>query len=139
MLRMLEGRAGIEAGQLMLAMPLIRLQAKRGKGEPVVVLPGFMADDNSTFILRLFLRSIGYKAYPSFGAAAGSKMLVMLYDFESGELLACLEAGRLGQIRTGAATGLATRYMARDQAVTVGVIGTGFQARTQLEAVCAVR
>lgn len=64
MLRMLEGRAGIEAGQLMLAMPLIRLQAKRGKGEPVVVLPGFMADDNSTFILRLFLRSIGYKAYP---------------------------------------------------------------------------
>ena len=64
MLRMLEGRAGIEAGQLMLAMPLIRLQAKRGRGEPVVVLPGFMADDNSTFILRLFLRSIGYKAHP---------------------------------------------------------------------------
>ena len=81
----------------------------------------------------------GYKAYPSFGGAAGSKMMVMLYDFGSGELLACLEAGRLGQIRTGAASGLATRYMARDEAATVGVIGTGFQARTQLEAVCAVR
>ena len=81
----------------------------------------------------------GYKAYPSFAGAGGSKMVVMLYDFESGELLACLEAGRLGQIRTGAATGLATRYMARDQAATVAVIGTGFQARTQLEAVCAVR
>ncbi len=63
-LRMLEGRAGAEAGQLMLAMPLIRLQAKRGKGEPVLVLPGFMADDNSTFILRQFLNSIGYKSYP---------------------------------------------------------------------------
>jgi len=63
-LQMLEGRAGFEAGQLLLAMPLIRLQAKRGKGEPVVVLPGFMADDTSTFILRQFLRSIGYKSYP---------------------------------------------------------------------------
>ena len=84
-------------------------------------------------------RVFGYKAYPSFSGAGGSKMLVMLYDFESGELLACLEAGRLGQIRTGAATGLATRYMARDEAATVGVIGTGFQARTQLEAVCSVR
>jgi ornithine cyclodeaminase/alanine dehydrogenase-like protein (mu-crystallin family) len=81
----------------------------------------------------------GYKAYPSFGGPGGSKMMVMLYDFESGALLACLEAGRLGQIRTGAASGLATRYMAREQAATVGIIGSGFQARTQLEAVCAVR
>jgi len=79
----------------------------------------------------------GYKAYPSF--ASGSKMLVMLYDYETGELLACLEAGRLGQIRTGAATGLATKYMARANAATVGLIGAGFQARTQLEAVCTVR
>ena len=79
----------------------------------------------------------GYKAYPSF--ATGGKMLVMLYDYETGELLACLEAGRLGQIRTGAASGLATKYMARANAATVGLIGTGFQARTQLEAVCTVR
>ncbi|MCZ6503785.1 MAG: alpha/beta hydrolase [Gammaproteobacteria bacterium] len=64
MLRMLEGRASAEAAQLMLSMPLIRLQAKRGNGEPVVVLPGFMADDNSTFVLRQFLNSIGYRSYP---------------------------------------------------------------------------
>lgn len=81
----------------------------------------------------------GYKAYPSFGGAGGSKMLVMLYDYESGQLLACLEAGRLGQIRTGAASGLATKYMAREHSSTVGLIGSGFQARTQLEAVAAVR
>ena len=81
----------------------------------------------------------GYKAYPSFAGPGGSKMLVMLYDYQSGELLACMEAGRLGQIRTGAASGLATRYMARCGASTVAVIGSGFQARTQLEAVCAVR
>ena len=81
----------------------------------------------------------GYKAYPSFAGPGGSKMMVMLYDYQSGQLLACMEAGRLGQIRTGAASGLATRYMARCAASTVAVIGSGFQARTQLEAVCAVR
>ena len=81
----------------------------------------------------------GYKAYPSFAGPAGSKMMITLYDYESGELLACLEAGRLGQIRTGAASGLATRYMAREAAKSVAVIGSGFQARTQLEAICAVR
>ena len=39
----------------------------------------------------------GYKAYPSFAGPGGSKFLVMLYDFETGQLLALLEAGRLGQ------------------------------------------
>ena len=81
----------------------------------------------------------GYKAYPSFAGPGGSKMMVMLYDYLSGELLTCMEAGRLGQIRTGAASGLATRYMAREAAKSVAIIGSGFQARTQLEAVCAVR
>ncbi len=81
----------------------------------------------------------GYKAYPSFGGPSQAKMMVMLYDYETGGLLACLEAGRLGQIRTGAASGLATKYMAREDASTVAVLGSGFQARTQLEAVCAAR
>ncbi len=81
----------------------------------------------------------GYKAYPSFAGPGGSKFLVMLYDFESGQLLAMLEAGRLGQIRTGAASGLATRYMAKEDASSVAVFGSGFQARSQLEAVCAAR
>ncbi len=62
MLRMLEGRVGVEAGQLLLQLPLLRLQARRGHGEPVIVLPGFMADDNSTIVLRQYLNSIGYKA-----------------------------------------------------------------------------
>jgi ornithine cyclodeaminase/alanine dehydrogenase-like protein (mu-crystallin family) len=79
----------------------------------------------------------GYKAYPSF--AGGAKMIVMLYDYETGALLSCMEGGRLGQIRTGAASGLAAKYMAKEDSATVAVIGSGFQARTQLEAVCAVR
>jgi len=64
MLQLLEGRAGAEAARLMLAMPLLRMQSQKGHGEPVLVLPGFMADDHSTFVLRQFLNSIGYKSFP---------------------------------------------------------------------------
>jgi len=67
------------------------------------------------------------------------RFLVLLYDGESGELLALLEADHLGRIRTGAASGVATRYLARTGASRVGVIGTGRQARAQLEAVAQVR
>ena len=58
---------------------------------------------------------------------------------QSGELLALIEANYLGQIRTGAASGLATRLMAREDARTAGIVGTGLQARTQLEAVALAR
>lgn len=67
------------------------------------------------------------------------RFLVLLYDGESGSLLAMIEADHLGRIRTGAASGVATKYLARPDASRAGVIGTGRQARTQLEAVAAVR
>tara|TARA_Y100000590_G_scaffold444909_1_gene576287 strand:+ start:964 stop:1908 length:945 start_codon:yes stop_codon:yes gene_type:complete len=75
----------------------------------------------------------GLKAYTS-----GSRMIVNLFDMETGELLAVIEAGRLGQIRTGAATGVSVRYLSRPDANTLGLIGTGYQAETQLEAVAEV-
>ena len=50
-----------------------------------------------------------------------------------------MEANHLGQIRTGAASGYATDLLANPEADTLGVIGSGFQARTQLEAIRAVR
>jgi alanine dehydrogenase len=80
---------------------------------------------------------IGYKAYTAFRGKA--RFLVMLYNTDTGELMALLQADRLGQMRTGAASGVATRYMARADARSVGIFGTGWQARSQLEAVCAVR
>jgi len=64
---------------------------------------------------------------------------VLLYGGDDGRLLAVIEADLLGRLRTGAATGVATKYMARADASKVGIIGTGGQARTQLQAVCAVR
>ncbi len=79
----------------------------------------------------------GMKIYTS--APGGLRFLVPLYGAATGELVAVLEADRLGCLRTGAASGLATRVLAREDATRVGVIGTGHQAPTQLEAVAAVR
>ncbi|HEX5084163.1 MAG TPA: ornithine cyclodeaminase family protein [Blastocatellia bacterium] len=67
-----------------------------------------------------------------------ARFYVNLYDAESGELLAFIEADKLGQMRTGAASGVATGHLARDDAKTVGVYGTGWQASSQLEAVWTV-
>jgi len=83
------------------------------------------------------LNAMGYKAYTV--SRSGAKFLFMLYSTQTGELLAIIEADRLGQMRTGAATGVATKYMAREDAKIVGIFGSGWQARSQLAAVCAVR
>jgi alanine dehydrogenase len=81
--------------------------------------------------------ALGYKAYTAF--RAGVRFVVMLYSSEDGRLLAQVEADWLGQMRTGAASGVATAYLARPEANFVGLVGTGGQARTQLMAVCEVR
>jgi len=65
--------------------------------------------------------------------------LVPLYEMATGDLLALIEADYMGQLRTGAASGVATKYLARKEARVAAIIGTGGQARTQLEAVAAVR
>lgn len=64
---------------------------------------------------------------------------VGLADAETGEPLAIIEGGLLTALRTGAASGVATAYLANKGAAAVAVIGAGIQARTQLEAVCEVR
>ena len=64
---------------------------------------------------------------------------VSLYDANTGELLLYAQANRLGQLRTGATTGVAVKHLANPEDATVGIIGTGGQAATQLEAVSKVR
>ncbi len=67
------------------------------------------------------------------------RFLVPLYEIASGDLVAMIEADYMGQLRTGAASGVATKYLARRDASVAAIIGTGGQARTQLEAIAAVR
>ncbi len=65
--------------------------------------------------------------------------LTVLYSTDTGRLEALLEPGTLAWIRTGAASGVAVKYMSKPDAGVVGVIGAGRQAQTQIEAIAAVR
>jgi alanine dehydrogenase len=73
----------------------------------------------------------GVKAYTVAGGSA--RFLVTLFDLQ-GELIALIEADRMGSFRTGAATGVAARALTSPGPKTVGLIGTGWQAHTQAQA-----
>jgi alanine dehydrogenase len=96
-------------------------------------------------ILRITAAVLDYRGYYGvkissttvFGRNAGR--LFCLYKEDDGALCAILQVFGLGALRTGAASGVATRYMAREDAQVLGVIGTGRQARTQIEAIALVR
>jgi alanine dehydrogenase len=78
----------------------------------------------------------GLKAY---AGVKGAQFLTLLFSSADAKLKAIVEADLLGQLRTGAASGLATKLLANPDASTLGVIGTGRQSRSQAVAVCAVR
>jgi alanine dehydrogenase len=80
---------------------------------------------------------MGFKTYTVF--RSGMRSLVMLFSSQDGHLLSLIEADWLGSMRTGAASGLATKYLARPDASVVGLIGAGKQAYMQVLGVCAVR
>ncbi len=84
-----------------------------------------------------YREAMGLKVYTSF--RSGTRFMVLLFSAETGDLLSIVQADNLGRMRTGAASGVATKYLAKEGAKTVGMIGSGGQAATQLEAVCSVR
>ncbi len=133
--------------QALLTMPMAvqaveEISRKQATGEVVVhprrrfELPGggffhYMAAADYT---------LGYLAMKQYTYVRGRmRFLVPLYEIAKGDLLALIEADYMGQLRTGAASGVATKYLARTDARVAAIIGTGGQARTQLEAVAAVR
>lgn len=96
-------------------------------------------------IVRITAAVLTYRGYYGvkisntavFGSNAGR--MFCLYKEETGELCAIVQVFAMGALRTGAASGIATKYMANADAATLGVVGSGRQARTQVEAVCSVR
>lgn len=84
-----------------------------------------------------YLSCAGWKAYTT--TSHGAKFHVGLYSTKTAEMTALIEANYLGQLRTGAASAVATECMARPDAKVVGLFGSGKQARTQLKGVCSVR
>jgi len=83
-----------------------------------------------------YLGWVGWKCYTT--TRQGARFHLGLYD-ETGAMVALVEADRLGQLRTGAATGVAVEAMADPGAAEVGLFGAGWQAQSQLAAVARVR
>lgn len=81
--------------------------------------------------------AIGYKAYTS--NRSGNRFLVHVFSASTGVLRVVLESDYLGMMRTGAASGVATKWLARPDAEVLGVFGAGWQAEGNIEAVAAVR
>jgi alanine dehydrogenase len=79
----------------------------------------------------------GYKAYTSSREAV--RFLVYMFSAERGTLEAIVEANYMGMMRTGAAAGVAAKWLAREDAKVAGIIGSGWQARGQIEALANVR
>jgi len=80
---------------------------------------------------------LGYKAYTS--SREGVRFLVYAFNAERGSLDVVVEANHLGMTRTGAAGGVAAKWLARPDAKVAGVFGSGWQAQGQIEALAHVR
>lgn len=83
-------------------------------------------------------RELGFAGVKAYTAVEGrAAFVVSLFDLAGGELVATIEADALGQRRTGAASGVAAKHLARSGATTLGVIGCGWQAEAQVDAIRA--
>jgi ornithine cyclodeaminase/alanine dehydrogenase-like protein (mu-crystallin family) len=97
-------------------------------------------DKGVLHVMSASVPAMGVAGLKSYTTVSGhNRFHVLLYSADTGDLLAVMEADRLGQLRTGAASGVATKYMSRPDSSRLGILGTGWQARGQLEAICAVR
>lgn len=99
-------------------------------------MPAYVDGDPGTLTIKIIT------VYADNPAKHGLPMIqgvLMLYAAETGELLAMMDAEHLTAMRTGAASGVAAKYLAREDAAVVTIFGAGAQAGAQLAAMCAVR
>ena len=95
-------------------------------------------DDGGFAVMYAVDRELGYAGVKAYTVVAGKAVFaVSLFDLRTGELAAVLEADTAGQRRTGAASGVAAKHLARRGASTLGVIGCGWQAESQVAAIRA--
>ena len=118
----------IEACFLRMAAGEVEIAPRRRLRLPEGALADMAASDTG-------LGLAGGKLYAA--TPDGTTFLVCLFDSSTSELVAVIEADRLGQLRTGAASGVAARHLARSSATSLGVIGCGHQAETQVACVRA--
>ncbi len=101
---------------------------------------GGFDDGSSMHALGSSAPGLGFAGFKTWvHTKRGATAVYSLFDSQVGAVRAVIEAGALGQLRTSAMTGLGTRWMAAERVDDMGLIGTGFQALTQVAAVNAVR
>jgi alanine dehydrogenase len=111
---------------------------------PVIFVP---QNDGLAGFMPAYIRGIGALAIKTVTAFKGNPKkgmptiygTVTLLDHETGVPLSIMDGGYLTAVRTGAASGVATKYLARKSARVAAIFGAGAQGRTQLQAICTVR
>jgi alanine dehydrogenase len=96
-------------------------------------------DSGALAVMAASDRELGFagaKVYAGF--SEGARFVVLLFRADAPELVAVLDADKLGQLRTGAASGVAARHLAKSAARSLGLIGCGWQAESQLAAIRVV-
>ena len=93
-------------------------------------------DDGAFAVMSAVDRELGYAGLKAYTAIAGkASFVVCLFELQTGTLAAVIEADALGQRRTGAASGVAAKHLARTGASSLGIIGCGWQAEAQVDAI----
>lgn len=140
-LTMEDAIAAVEAGFRQLALGDVEMPQRLSLGVAKystwgAAMPAYVGGDIDSLGLKLVTLA---RDNPSQRGLPAILATVLLLDPESGQVQAIMEGAFLTAMRTGAGSGVATRYLARRDASVVTVFGAGVQARTQLAAVCAVR
>jgi ornithine cyclodeaminase/alanine dehydrogenase-like protein (mu-crystallin family) len=122
------------------AVPIIeesfrRLAAGEVVNQPRLRLP---LDGGALALMGAVDGGLGLAGVKTYSAVAGNAaFVVVLFDAENGQCVGVIEANILGQLRTGAASAVAAKHLARDGARRLGIIGCGFQAETQVACIRA--
>ena len=120
------------------AVPVLEACFQRMAAGGVENVPRRRLGDGSFAVMSAVDPELGYAGVKAYAAVGGKVVFVVsLFDLRTGEVAAVLEADTAGQRRTGAASGVAAKYLARPGAATLGVIGCGWQAESQVEAIRA--
>ena len=122
------------------AVPVIEACFARMAAGEVELMPRrrFFVGDATFAVMAAADAGLGAAGLKSYAVVEGRlAFVVCLFDLADGALVAAIAADRLGQVRTGAASGVAAKYLARAGATTLGLIGAGWQAESQLAAIRA--
>ena len=107
-----------------------------------VIMPSRMkvqVEQGRMMLMPVAINGTGFMGLKIFTVFEKIRFLFVLFGSKDGQLLALIDADYLGQIRTGATSALATKLLSKRDSRNIGILGSGAQARTQLEGICAVR